>query len=357
MVRFASGKPATDIPVVWHADAGDVSADTTFTGPDGQASVVWTLGTRAGDQTLRAHTPELPDTLVFTADARAGRPNKARHRKGGLSATVSLSLRDTVEIQVFDEFDNPVPDVQVDWSIQGGHSTLPNGAQTFQSWTDAEGIARLDWSGFDTKVSLHRLRVTIAGTDVKLDIEKQTKPDKLKKLHVSPRSATLHSIDEEFEFSADATDQFDNPVDADTVVWQAEFGDTASVVGQGKHRGRVKARGAGRTRIHVTASAGDVVVTDSVVLDVEPVSTTPVSVTGPESVEVGSSTTLQAHGTDARGHDIRKWTWEITGGGDHVEIRKMHHEELELKGISAGVVTVRATDPGGGSASFVLTVL
>lgn len=84
-VADAHGKNLPGITVAWAAASGTVSAVSSITDAGGNASVEWTLGTTAGDQTATATVTGLT-AVTFTAKAVAG------------PATQILLSRDTVEL-------------------------------------------------------------------------------------------------------------------------------------------------------------------------------------------------------------------------------------------------------------------
>ena len=72
VVRVADkyGNPVPDVPVAWQVTAGEgtVSEPITNTGPDGTATVEWTLGNRIGVQKLTAAIgPVTGSPATFTA--------------------------------------------------------------------------------------------------------------------------------------------------------------------------------------------------------------------------------------------------------------------------------------------------
>jgi uncharacterized protein YjdB len=249
-VRDAAGRPLAGVAVEWLIGddtaggtseipgsaagqappaAGALSESLTWTDAAGRTEVTWQLGRRAGLQRSSARVGAADVAFVFDATARAGPPARGRQNGGGLTATVSPDLTDVIEIQLFDAFDNPVPDAEVLWRVQGGgpHSVLPNGQQSATTVTDEAGITQLEWSGFSTTVGLHRLRVSVDGTPVDLLIEKQTRaaaPAHGQKRRGGSDSDLVVSLELTDELELLVTDRFDNPVEGARVRWTVREG-------------------------------------------------------------------------------------------------------------------------------------
>ncbi len=217
----------------------------------------------------------------------------------------------------------------------------------YQTTTGTDGRSTLTWDGFSTTVALHKLRASIGGIALPLDIDKQTTHGPLKHLNLSPASVTLTALDEEFEFVAAPTDEFSNAVTPTTIVWTPEFADTANVVHPGA--GKVKARGNGRTRVLATVTANGVSVTESVVVDVAQRSASGMlTIMGPSIVDAGLSAVFTGAGIDANAKAIKNFRWSITAGATFAEIVGPTRQETDqVRGLAPGTVTLRATDPNG----------
>lgn len=85
-VRTANGRDVAKVAVAWAVatGGGQLASDTTLTGPNGVASVAWTLGAVAGPQTVTASDAALtPASVTFSATAVLPAPS-------GITGTVSL---------------------------------------------------------------------------------------------------------------------------------------------------------------------------------------------------------------------------------------------------------------------------
>ena len=143
-VADAFGNPIEGVVVAWGVDGGgSVSSATTTTGPDGQTSVIRTLGGTAGTQRTLASVDGLAGSPVtFVHTATAGAPSGVSIVSGDDQiGPVSTELPSPLVVQVRDGAGNPVASVAVSWVIgSGGGSVTPT------STTDAAGQASAAWT-------------------------------------------------------------------------------------------------------------------------------------------------------------------------------------------------------------------
>lgn len=142
-VRDSGGRAVEGAVVAWSAadGSGDVRPAQDTTDLEGVARTAWTLGTRAGEQVVEASTQGV--TARFTATATPGAPAAAVAEDGdGQEAGVTLPLDDALVVLVTDRYDNPVPDVAVEWSVRDDDGVLERG----DSVTDARGLAAAHWT-------------------------------------------------------------------------------------------------------------------------------------------------------------------------------------------------------------------
>ena len=121
------GNPTPGVQILW-ADTvnGSLSPSrATTTDADGRASVAWTLGRRAGQQTATAQVEGLALAPVrFTATATPAAPDIVRIISGdGQSGTVGNALGQPLVVEVRDVFNNLVPGETVQWMIISGSGT------------------------------------------------------------------------------------------------------------------------------------------------------------------------------------------------------------------------------------------
>jgi adhesin/invasin len=128
-VADATGRPVEGAVVVFvltdAAPGASLAPDTTTTDADGTATSQVVLGTRPGSQTgeVRAFgTGDMPTaTTDFTLTALSEAANGIRAVEGdGQSAPVGSALPQPLVVEVADAFGNPIPDVQVSWTADGG---------------------------------------------------------------------------------------------------------------------------------------------------------------------------------------------------------------------------------------------
>lgn len=146
-VTGASGAALAGVTVSFSvpAGSGSLSAATANTNGSGIASVLWTLGTRAGADvdTLTASVSGLPDkTITVTASANAAAPAALVIVSG--DAQVGNPGEDAAEplvVAVRDQYGNSNQGIEVSWSVEGGGSLSAS-----KSATDATGEASVVWT-------------------------------------------------------------------------------------------------------------------------------------------------------------------------------------------------------------------
>ncbi len=116
------GNLATNGRVELRGDGATI-ASPAVAGGDGRISVAWTLGTRAGAQTLRAVAGP-SDSATVSAVASPGPPATVTRLRGDAQKgwTGGL-LADSVAISVKDQYDNAIPGVEVAFAVTGGGGT------------------------------------------------------------------------------------------------------------------------------------------------------------------------------------------------------------------------------------------
>lgn len=115
------GVAASNVEVSWFptTGSGSVSAKTSTTDANGNASVTWTLGDTARVDSL-------------TATAGTGSVNFAATATSGTGVTLSKVSADSTKVvagasallsvRLVDSFGNPVPGVTINWTVTGGGS-------------------------------------------------------------------------------------------------------------------------------------------------------------------------------------------------------------------------------------------
>ncbi len=136
-VLAANGSPVAGALVTWFIESGGGSVSTTSTTTDslGIATVTWTLGTVAGNDSLAAAVTTASITL--SAVANAG-PVAALKKVSGDQQTVTAgTTTQPLVVMATDAYGNPVTGVTVSWIPENGGAL---GAQA--SVTGSDGTAQ-----------------------------------------------------------------------------------------------------------------------------------------------------------------------------------------------------------------------
>ncbi|MGE5758782.1 MAG: hypothetical protein ACM37V_00320, partial [Gemmatimonadota bacterium] len=117
-VTAADGTPVSGVPVSWQVTAGGGSVSTSSVTTDslGRASVLVTLGTRAGASadTIQATVARLARGAVFTETATPAAPARIAVASGNAqTGTVGEPLHDSLSVAVQDAYGNPSPGVGI----------------------------------------------------------------------------------------------------------------------------------------------------------------------------------------------------------------------------------------------------
>lgn len=166
LVRDQFDNPVSGVAVAWAVTAagGALSAASTPTNGEGQASVTWTLGTTAGssNNSAQASAPGLSGSpMVFTASAVPAAANQLSIVSGNnQSGSVGQALGQPLRVVVRDQFNNGVSGITVTWAVAGGDGSLSASTST----TDSEGQASLTWTlGTVTGTSNNTATASAAG--------------------------------------------------------------------------------------------------------------------------------------------------------------------------------------------------
>jgi adhesin/invasin len=119
-VLDAAGLPVQSAPVHWAVDSlgGVMSPTSTLTDVNGIATSTRFLGQKAGSQTATATVGSLTP-VVFTATARPDVPLQMLKRSTDPQTGIVASLITAPVVEVVDQYDNPVPDIDVTFSLAG----------------------------------------------------------------------------------------------------------------------------------------------------------------------------------------------------------------------------------------------
>jgi adhesin/invasin len=139
-ITDSNGNPVSGVSVTFSvaSGGGSVTGGSATTDASGVATVgSWTLGTTAGANTLDAASAGLT-TVTFTATGTPDAPaNIAKTAGDGQSATVNTAVAVAPQVQITDQYGNPVPGVSVTFAVGSGGGSVTGGGQT----TNATGHA------------------------------------------------------------------------------------------------------------------------------------------------------------------------------------------------------------------------
>jgi adhesin/invasin len=131
-----AGTGIANVVVTWTvlSGGGSVSSATSTTDVNGNATVIWTLGTTAGQQQLEASIATGASTTITATGVSAA--GSAVTIVSGNNQNIALGASSApLVVMVTDQFGNPVAGAPVAWSTSGG--TL----SATQNVTDASGHA------------------------------------------------------------------------------------------------------------------------------------------------------------------------------------------------------------------------
>jgi alpha-tubulin suppressor-like RCC1 family protein len=121
----AHGNVVPNVTVSFAGNGGSLSAASATTSATGEAQTLWTLPTAAGPYTASASVTGLT-AAQFTATALAGSPASWAKTSGdGQSGRVGEVLAEELTVRILDQHGNPVPDISVTWTPNGGGAVSP----------------------------------------------------------------------------------------------------------------------------------------------------------------------------------------------------------------------------------------
>jgi len=142
--RDALGSPVAGVPLRFVPEGGLGSADPVegVTDAAGRFATLWTLGTPAGIQTLRAEVTGDPSVAgAATATGFADLPDSMYPLAGNNQfEQASLPLPQPIQVRVVDQYFNPVPGAPITFSAADG--TL----EATEVLTDLDGVASTTWT-------------------------------------------------------------------------------------------------------------------------------------------------------------------------------------------------------------------
>lgn len=149
VVRNADREPLPDILVEFRIieGGGSLSEKQQRTNAEGIASISsWVLGTRAGVNRMTATVSGL-SPVTFVATALPGEAKSIQVVAGNEQRAVAGStLTQPLSVRLRDAYDNPVPNVEVTWTVAAGNGSVSPAV----SRTNTAGEAKTTWTLGDT---------------------------------------------------------------------------------------------------------------------------------------------------------------------------------------------------------------
>lgn len=163
VVTDNDGDPVAGCSVTFEvaSGGGGVSSSVVTTDSSGIAATDWTLGKKAGANTLTATAAGLTGSPVtFTATGTAGPAAKVTVNAGtGQTATVNNAVATDPSVLVTDANDNPVQGATVTFAVASGGGSVTGATQA----TGVSGIATVSSWSLGTAAGANTLTATVSG--------------------------------------------------------------------------------------------------------------------------------------------------------------------------------------------------
>jgi len=139
IVADQNGAPLANATVNWAVTAGggSVASSTSVTDANGNATVVWTLGTTVGTDSLMASIAGGADAIL-TATATAAAASAVHVTSADTLTVTAGTTTAPLVVKVVDQFGNPIAGATVTWAVTAG-GTLSAATST----TDATGSTQV----------------------------------------------------------------------------------------------------------------------------------------------------------------------------------------------------------------------
>ena len=155
------GNPKSGVVVTWthNATGGSLSATSSTTAADGTASVVYTVGTKTGTDSVTASATGLT-SAVFTETVIPGNPATATFAVNPSGSSGGATITPAVQVQVADSGGNVISGASVKVALAGG-TTGATLSGTLTQKTNAQGIASFGDLSVDKSGSGYTLTATV----------------------------------------------------------------------------------------------------------------------------------------------------------------------------------------------------
>ena len=191
--EYQDGSPAFGVEVLFQVDEisgslGGYSEKTIVTDSLGQASVVWTLGEKAGPQRLKARAKNA--WVQFTAYATPALPANIIHLPPA-EFLFRAAKTYPMTFKVCDTFDNGIHDISVRYAVMSGNGSI-GGKTEFDVRTDSIGLCTVNWTLGPNHHYINRLRATVENADsVMVDVDIQSLPPSLNQSSISATDSAI----------------------------------------------------------------------------------------------------------------------------------------------------------------------
>jgi Bacterial Ig-like domain (group 2) len=207
------GVPGVQVTWAVASGGGQVTPANSVTDAQGNAQASWVLGTRTGEQTVRAGASGGIST-TFTAEADPG----ALETLTIAPATVSFdALGDTLRLRAVgaDQYENEIGGLPVSWSV----------ADEQVATIDAEGLLTVHGNG-STRV---RAAGAVHTDSITIDVEQ-----KPASIQITAPEDTLYSLGATVQLQATALDRLGNPIHGASPSWISADPNVLTVDGGGR---------------------------------------------------------------------------------------------------------------------------
>lgn len=147
IVKNAEGQPVDTASVIFAITTGGGSLTTSSARTDslGRASTVWTLGTKAGVQTMTATVGTLAPAVFVARAAPGGAFNFSIVAGDNQTAMVGMTVPTNPSVKATDMYGNPVPNWAMNFFPENGGAVNDKTVGQVVVLTDTAGIASVQW--------------------------------------------------------------------------------------------------------------------------------------------------------------------------------------------------------------------
>jgi hypothetical protein len=222
LVTDSFGNPVSGTTVTWSAPAndptyGDSPTITSTTDAQGIATGSFRAGTMAGSYFLTATDGSLVANFSFTNGPE--NPDQLIVVKGSSqTGQVGASFATELEVRALDGWNNPVPNVEVQWTCPTTSASCES--QSGATTTDAAGDA-FDQIYANTVAGTYSVEATLGSLSAQFSLRNASGPPSVLQLDNGSGQSTRVSTSFSNQLVLGALDEFGNPIQLQPVVWSA----------------------------------------------------------------------------------------------------------------------------------------